>query len=358
MKLWAKTVLALVVLLVAGGAWLLLSGDAETPNEGAAFPSRLTVLSAALSVRATSSVSFTAATSSMELFPGAIVRTDDTGRALIEAPGTSITVVGENTELTVAAGDAGRTALALHTGNLWSRIEKSLEQGEFYEIETQHAVAAVRGTSFGTNASAASTSILVTENSVDVIQKNPETGERLPNTLETVEAGSKATVSFTDGIIIEPLSPEDTSSEWFGFNNPDFAEPPAEIDTEFAMPPAEPDISPPPPLTLIQVNPSAAVLGEEDNIVLTGSGFTDVTEVFVGSQSIAEFFIPQDSTLYFDARLLNSAGTFDVSVVNAAGVRATLSDALSVAEPSPERESAGANGSEPTGTVAYPQGQQ
>jgi hypothetical protein len=339
MRLWAKTVLVLVVLLIVGGLWLLFSGNTEAPEERIVRSSRLAVLGDMVALRATSSTSFATIASDTEVFPGAIVRTDETGRGLIEAPDGSITVVDTETELTIAAADAEQTALLLHTGNLWSRIEKSLERGEFYEIETQHAVAAVRGTQFGTLASDATTTVLVAEGVVGTILKDPITGARIPESATTTPAGHKITIA-TDGTMqIEPLSEEDRTHPWFLFNNPDSADiPPPDDDTPLPPPPPPESALPAVVLTLTRVNPPEVTLGEDDNVVLTGSGFTDVAEVLVGAENIPEFFVTQDSTLYFDARLLNDTGIFDVSVVDSAGARATLSDALTVLEPPPEEE--------------------
>jgi hypothetical protein len=163
-----------------------------------------------------------------------------------------------------------------------------------------------------------------------VVQKDPETGERLQDTLEIVEAGSKATVGPLTGIVVEPLSSEDTSDEWFRSNNPDVVELPPSTDTDPAPPVAVPL---PVALTLTHVNPSEVTRGEDDNVVLTGSGFTDVVEVFVGTERVMEFFVTKDTTLYFNARFLNETGTVDVRVTNNVGTHATLSDALSITEP-------------------------
>lgn len=342
MKWWVKILLLLIALLIVWGGWTLFSNTAETPDGELISPSRLASVNDVVAVRATSSADFAPVSGEVEVFPGAIVRTDETGRGIVETPDGSITVIDTETELTIAATERGRTTLALHAGNLWSRIEKSLEQGEFYEIETEHLVAAVRGTSFGTLSGDTTTTILIATGTVTTVPKDPATGARIPENATSTPGGYKVIVDDNGTLRVEPLFEEDRNSFWFRLNNPESTNVFAPVDTAATAPapaPAPlPIAAPPPPApTLELVNPPEVTLGEENNVVLTGSGFTNVTDIFVDTQDIPEFFVTQDTTLYFDARQLDDTGTFDVSVVSGAGTT-TLQDALTVREPAPEEE--------------------
>ena len=82
------------------------------------------------------------------LHAGDTVQTGPEGRAEILLPAGSVLRLGENSKLTL--GDAvPRKAFSakLVLGNLWAKVHKLLAQ-ETFHIETENAVAGVRGTEF------------------------------------------------------------------------------------------------------------------------------------------------------------------------------------------------------------------
>lgn len=143
---------------------------------------------------------------------GTRLMTSATGRALIE--GKHIAVLDANTEMTLTTYDTvhNKTALELHAGNVWSRVQKLSDQGDYYTIDTQNARASVRGTSFGITKIDRITILIVTEGSVLF---GPTNGP-----FELVHAGEKAMVVDQDPVIISRITEQDTQDPWFVLNNP------------------------------------------------------------------------------------------------------------------------------------------
>src|SRR5439155_152146 len=82
------------------------------------------------------------------LQPGDTVETQPGGRAEIALPGGSLLRIGENTRLTLSPIPArSEFSARLFFGNLWARVHK-LVSGETFRVETENAVAGVRGTEF------------------------------------------------------------------------------------------------------------------------------------------------------------------------------------------------------------------
>jgi len=82
------------------------------------------------------------------LQPGDTVETQAGGRAEIALPGGSLLRIGENTRLTLSPIPArSEFSARLFFGNLWARVHK-LASGETFRVETENAVAGVRGTEF------------------------------------------------------------------------------------------------------------------------------------------------------------------------------------------------------------------
>ena len=82
------------------------------------------------------------------LQPGDTVETQAGGRAEIAFPGGSLLRIGENTRLTLSPIPArSEFSARLFFGNLWARVHK-LASGETFRVETENAVAGVRGTEF------------------------------------------------------------------------------------------------------------------------------------------------------------------------------------------------------------------
>jgi ferric-dicitrate binding protein FerR (iron transport regulator) len=82
------------------------------------------------------------------LKPGDTVETKADSRVEIVLPGGSLLRVGESSQVTLSEVSAGRRFSArLLLGNLWAKVHKLLAS-ETFNIETENAVAGVRGTEF------------------------------------------------------------------------------------------------------------------------------------------------------------------------------------------------------------------
>jgi len=79
---------------------------------------------------------------------GDTVQTTPGSRAEITMPAGTVLRLGENTRLTLGATAPGKAFSAkLFLGNLWAKVHK-LIAGEAFHVETENAVAGVRGTEF------------------------------------------------------------------------------------------------------------------------------------------------------------------------------------------------------------------
>lgn len=161
---------------------------------------------------------FTRITARTDAEEGSRVKTSENGRALIE--GTHTALLDHNTEVVIAQADPQKTSLELEVGNIWSRIEKTFDRGEFYEIKTKNAVAAVRGTSFGTETRGEKTIFIVTEGQIAVAMRDPQTGLAVPKSKTILNAGEKAVLEGSKPIIVSMLTREDEQNKWFQLNNP------------------------------------------------------------------------------------------------------------------------------------------
>lgn len=169
------------------------------------------------------------------------VETGENGRALLEAPNHRL-VMDFNSRVILEPQINNYSNL--EEGSIWATIEKSLEKGQFSEIETKNAVAAVRGTSYGLNYGKQTTILMVTEGAVWFAPKDPMTGLINEKKAVIVGPGEKAIRVDQGEIIISKLNADDLRNEWFKFNNPNYK-------TVGSTP--KPTISPEP---TIQLNPT------------------------------------------------------------------------------------------------------
>ncbi len=149
---------------------------------------------------------------------GNTLRTSETGRALIDTDGGGSVMLDYASNFTLL-GDETHTTAQLATGQAWARVEKLFGQGEFFEIETGNAVAMVRGTAFGVSYRENATVVLVTEGTVAVVPRDPETGMRDMKRTVLVREGQKAVVD-NGTVTVGPLTDADRRQEWFEENNP------------------------------------------------------------------------------------------------------------------------------------------
>lgn len=289
---------------------------------------------------------------------GSVVKTSPSGRSIIEGPNQSITVVDRNSEITLVTVSEKGSTIILEAGNVWSRVEKTLEQGEFYEMKTEHAVATVRGTSFGTFLLKDSSEFIVHEGTVTFFLIDSETGERIPSSETRVTGPKKVIVDSAQGVIVLEISEKDKASEWYKFNVSmdeapgetnvkekstiiidDFdvireIPPPSSVEKETVEEEAE-VITPDPkeaPQSLQSVNPSEVVLSENEGfIVLRGEGLLSVMKLFMG-ESDTTFSAIDDTELHIFISDIQDTGLLDIAAIFEDGRTAELSQALSVEE--------------------------
>lgn len=316
--------------------------------------------------------------------------TSATGRALIE--GRHVAVLDTNTEITLTTHDTlhNKTALELHAGNLWNRVQKLSDQGEYYTVTTQNARASVRGTSFGMTKIDRMTILIVMEGSVLF---GPTNGP-----FELVHAGEKAMVVDQDPVIISRITEQDTRDPWFVLNNPGLTIPllptintstsvtstvspttiPTQIPTDISLddtgeadtvvttnntnnevssvtsepttpvttepspsptaPTPEPtgtetQTQPVPAVELISVSPRRLTYGTSSTIVLTGKNFiiANATTLMVGKLQIKTFTKVDDTRIQFtlDTRLAGE-GIHTVTLTDANGSSSSLSGSITV----------------------------
>ena len=193
--------MGLLVLIIFGGSF-----GTDTKAVHSLDPARVNPLAGEVSVNERS------ISEEKPVRDGQVVATGPDGRALVRNDLRIITSLDNNTSVVYRSEADGQTSIALESGRVWSRIERTLEQDETYEVYTPTMVAAVRGTSFGLDRRSTE-AILVAEGQVAVSVWDPETKSAVPGTEQTVRAGSKA-VAGPAGIQVLPLSDADRDA-WF-----------------------------------------------------------------------------------------------------------------------------------------------
>jgi len=150
---------------------------------------------------------------------GAHIKTNATGRALVE--GIHNTLLDTNTQITLEQADpiTNQTKIKLEIGNIWSRIQKLTDKGQYYEIETQNARASVRGTSFGMFVRGKETWLMVTDGAVRFVPLKPTTREEVASKITIVSAGYMARITEAGDLLLSSLSSVDKSDAWFIYNN-------------------------------------------------------------------------------------------------------------------------------------------
>ncbi len=283
------------------------------------------------------------------------LKTSHTGRALVEGKHSSI--IDSDTEILLASldPDGTHTRIILEAGNIWSRVKKLTDKGEFYEIETQNAVAVVRGTSFGLSYLASTTVLVVTNGTVLFGPKDTESGELIEKSAVLVNAGTKAIlVGSSDQVVLKNVEQDDVRSEWFIFNNPAFVLPlsapknrlpvkkpepattlppqqkPLPVPTQVQKA-ATPDLNAETPPNLFSVSPAQISADTSTLITISGEAFGKVVSVAIGGVSISGFRIVNDSSIQVAVTL--PAGTYDVAVADAAKHASALGNALVVIGP-------------------------
>ncbi len=152
---------------------------------------------------------------------GDTIETDISGRGLIETGSGSVSVLDYSSKIRVSKEFISdkRESLFLDSGRSWSKVKKVFGNEESYEIETQNAVAIVRGTSFGVYIKNATTYLVVTEGSVLFVPIDPLTRERIFQRSVLVKALNKAYIDKNGNVIVSPITDADIKDDWYVYNN-------------------------------------------------------------------------------------------------------------------------------------------
>lgn len=277
---------------------------------------------------------------------GTRIKTSQTGRALVE--GAHDAFLDSNAEIVVASLDTDQgSRIELETGKTWSRVKKVFDHGEFYEMETQNAVAVVRGTSFGLYYEEGTTTLIVTEGEVHLIARNPHTGVILHDTEVSVGPGKKAVRRGEEPIHVSAITEKD-KGPWFKFNNPDDAAAPISSPVKKSqgattVSPSSPTAIPSSPptsgdavlqekLTLESVTPRDVEVSmtPDTQFELTGTGLDQTLMLQVGSYIVKDFRIIDSMHIIFFLHTRLSPDAYDVFVKNKTGTLAGLTNALRV----------------------------
>ena len=322
----------------------LQSGTSSSTDNISEPTITITPLQTTVSI-STSSPDFLPLTGSRKVSPGTNVKTNSSGRAVIEASSAHTTIVDYNSQVVIAddSKDKNETKIALLSGAVWARLEKVFDKGEYYEIKTSNAVATVRGTSFGVWYSNHSTTAVVTSGSIYFSAVNEKTGEVIPGTETIVNTGYKAIISGSGSIQVSKITSADTSSAWFVFNNPKGISvqpvaPPTVAPTPLPTPP--PAITPPTPtpvtpqaaFDITSIRPAYAIQSSDSTITLKGDGFLKVKSLIVGKLSIQDFQIVSPTLITFTTAAI-SPGTYSVVLINLSDEQATSPTQLTVTPP-------------------------
>lgn len=210
----------IVILILIG--YFVFSGYGATTNS-APQPVLVSMIKETVYLYASSTKN--EVTEPTQAFEGDSIETLSSGRALLQMKNGTVTTIDYSTKLTLKThSDDLHSTLLLGQGKVWATVKKVFGKGEFYEIETQNAVAVVRGTSFGLSFDGESTTIEVTEGVVAFTPIDPETGARLYDKTVLIEAGQKATIKGGAVVEILNLTSQDKKEDWFIFNNTSLTE--------------------------------------------------------------------------------------------------------------------------------------
>ncbi len=355
---------AMIVLAVAG--YIILDNkpvqSPTLPQSTASSTVLVTNLAPAVFIKSDSDSQKHEVATTSTATPGSTVSTGEAGRALIEEASKKI-VLDFDTELVLSSNMNGEEHNILKAGSVWSRVEKVFEKGQFYEIETKNAVAAVRGTSFGVTYKDETTFLIVVEGAVwfAPIDANGQADE---TKAVIVKAGEKAQIK--DGkVSVFAISSSDKKDSWYVFVN-ELLSPMTSQATLHATSTVSTtkilnttNTSPKPSTTsnsnggspsssgggtvatqeslqnsnisIREISPKAMQQGATDNpITLTGVGFKDVTTILLNKTPIQYFYVYSDTQIDFGINLETQAGTYDVTVITSANTQDTLSGGLTV----------------------------
>lgn len=348
-------IIAGLLILIVIGIGLVLFLPKGPQQTAQSVPSAITVTSLQSDVfLKQSGPTFVPVTGQAITTSGSTIKTSSTGRALIASSNSHTTLIDYSSEITLNESAGSRTSVGLLAGAVWSRLQKTFDSGEYYEIKSGNAVATVRGTSFGVWYVSGTTTLIVTDGSVLFSAIDPATGLPISGTEVLVTAGHKAVRSGNGKIVVSESSKEDLALPWVIFNTDRNAptaasspssgispnsttgqQPPATGATTTVQvpppstPPSQPTTDQP---TLAYVSPSKAAAGSRVTITLKGNNLLDVSIVEIDSTRVS-FTVVNAATITFTSENIG-AGTYDIMVSTRKGKTATLSRALTLTAPS------------------------
>lgn len=360
MKTWLLGALAIVLFLILiGGIFLLFR--LPTPKKESVPPTQQALVSTlehdVFITTVTNQKSVVLGSTTTQT--GSSVTTSATGRALVDIEGVR-SVLDYNT-VALLEGTTHKNTLELSTGAIWSRVQKILGQGEFYQIQTQNAVAVVRGTSFGVSYVNTTSTLVVTEGTVSFLKRDPETGVIDSASEVKVTAGQKAYRVGMGAVVVEPSSKADKVLPWFLFNNTPTSPvvapaslipssstpvPSAQTSTQSTTltptpAPAATDYA----LTLSSLSPNSVQQGATTKIQITGTALTHLDALFVGG-ILLTFHLINDTTVSASVSQV-PAGVYDVQAIDAKNRTTLLKQALTITAPSRPTQTTPTAGTKP-----------
>lgn len=292
-----------------------------------------------------------------DILVGDVVTTSKTGRAIIEDLYGSITVLDYSSKFKALQVDENTSKVFLESGKSWSRVKKVFKEGQSYEVETNNAVAIVRGTSFGIYILKGTTYLFVSEGTVLFVPVDVNTRERFYNRAVLVKASNKAYIDKNGNVILGPLTDSDIKDSWYIYNNNDFPTIYSDLEnrsqntnTNTATITTTINTTTPPSRTvtnssnvglggsggvvttsisITSVNPADVYSG--DMVYLKGSGFSKITSLTFGGYTvdISSLTIRDDNNLSFIIPDI-SPGVYSISITNNNKETATKDRAVTV----------------------------
>ncbi len=376
------SIIILLVLVLIGGLYFLdkpqtetvLRGDVKSAEQSTTtLPIIVTALNHDVFLKGVEKSQFETVPTSASTSVGATVKTSDVGRALIESEAAHKTLLDYNTKIVLTdssrVDNQNKTSIGLLAGAIWSRLEKVLDKGEFYEIKTSNAVAVVRGTAFGVWYLGDTTILEVTEGSVSFAALD-DSGIIIPGTEIIVSAGEKATRKGKGAIVKVSISLNDKETKWYLFNNnsatttratsspviipktttsggasvnvPKTQTAPSSgggsattFQTGSGGGSAGAPGGPKTPIVLKGIRPSTVSAYDGTLITLYGSGFNNLRTITIDTNPVKSFNIVDDNTATFSQSL--DPGTYDIIVENIFEEGDVLDKALTVNPPQLKR---------------------
>lgn len=375
-------VIALIVVVLAGFVISRKGGSVatQTSPSTSATPAEdytLSVITPTITLQKTGESTGTAVTGTVTVHQGDTITTSATGRARLRWPnGTTTTIESESSLVLTELGSNGsQSTLTLIVGDIWSKIRNALGSGEYYQVETQEAVAAVRGTVFRVSYHQHLTRVEGVEHTIRMYMRRADGSPDLDHGMDITEndqgefdaraSGPKAihrrnltTQDKAEVIYRRILREKDLDLDTILHPSPSVSPTPFPKVPQVTITPKQtasplPSLLPTvtvtttplatlqptatslPPVVLQSVFPRT--IAATDTFSLEGSNFTTgrniprVTKVFIGTLQAQQFSIIIGGTSIFVQPPAGiSAGTYDVSVLTTEGDTVTLSQALTI----------------------------